>query len=152
MSPINLQTPIQLNSLKSTRLDINFKLSKSDDSIGQITIEVASMLQQLMTHVEDRLKLSKGAINFDNAYGWLNSRIICLLYTRTLGQWGYSKLIHVPIICLKQLSYKPCKSKVRVRIPLSIDSVWQHSFHMNPSCTRVLIENSLLQNIEIIDE
>lgn len=37
-----------------------------EDSINQITIEVESMWQQLMTHAEDRFKLIKGAINFYN--------------------------------------------------------------------------------------
>lgn len=35
-----------------------------EDSINQITAEVESMWQQLMTHAEDRFKLIKGAINF----------------------------------------------------------------------------------------
>lgn len=35
-----------------------------EESINQITAEVESMWQQLMTHAEDRFKLIKGAINF----------------------------------------------------------------------------------------
>lgn len=35
-----------------------------EDGINQITAEVESMWQQLMTHAEDRFKLIKGAINF----------------------------------------------------------------------------------------
>lgn len=35
-----------------------------ENSINQITAEVESMWQQLMTHAEDRFKLIKGAINF----------------------------------------------------------------------------------------
>lgn len=93
-----------------------------EESINQITAEVESMWQQLMTHAEDRFKLIKGAINFYRTSDKVREVLESLEsdYQIVEDYCGIDRYANKPVAeCLQEASLKEARAR-----PHSLNSKW----------------------------